>query len=271
MRKKEIYNHRDVFLPRRRQSKNRFFWWAGGFLIAGGLLIGGLYLIFYSPFFKVKNIEVPDLQLLTRDSLLSSFSAQMVGQNRFLSILGPDNILFWFFGKRPENIPALPALAALSVQVNLFKQQVVLTPQERTLAGILCSSDGSACYGFDNEGVVFVRAPQSQGSLILRINDENQRALNLGDKILPDDGWIKNIFDTIEILTANGLHISSVTLGSFDLEEWRANLSAGPVFYFGLNFTIQNFDGILKNLLKRLDLSKLQYLDFRVQNRIYYK
>ncbi len=272
MTKKVIYNKNpDIFLKRRNHSKRRFYRWAGGLLLVGGSLIGLVYVLLYASFLKVKTIQISsDLTSLDPDLVTASLSAQMIGQSRLLAMLGADNILFWWLGKKPTQLETIPALADVSVATNLFRREVDIKPAERVLSGILCLPTND-CYGFDGSGVVFSKMPQSQGSLILRIDDQNQRNVSLGSKILPNDQWVNNIFQTLKVLAANNVSIASVGIRPLDLKEWQVDLVAGPIFYFSLNFMPDNLDGILQNLLKRLDLSKLQYLDFRVENRIYYK
>ena len=255
-----------------KKNKRRLRFWmiVGGFFLLLALSIGIFYFILNSAWLKVKSIDAPDLPGVSRESILDSIKIQMMA-NRFQAWLGPENILFWELRKDPNFTQGLPALKNLRVKTDFWDRSVSISADERQLWSVVCDGMDSNCFGLDENGLVFSRAPSVFGSLILKINDPNNRAFILGQKLFSQSEWFSNFKQTIEILNRNGFRVISIKMGNFSLREWTARVIQGPEFYFSLNFIPENFDSVLKNLGGKLDFRKTAYVDFRVPNRIYYK
>lgn len=259
-----------VFEKKRNRVRGKFLLWAGVFLLLGGALIGGSYFVLYSDFFKVKGFEVGEARYTRSETLLAALNAEMIGRSRLLSMLGPDNILFWEFSGKPEVLEGLPLVAGVLVETNLTAGKVLVKAEERDFSGIWCVKSGD-CYAFDDDGVIFARAPHSEGTLILKVYDENARPLVLGTPALTRPGWRENVFKILEIMKNYGLIVSRVSVKDFGLEEWEVEVAGGPVFQFNLNFVPLNLERILDNLADKFEFENVTYFDFRVENRIYYK
>ncbi len=244
--------------------------WSGIFLILGGILVGAAYFVLYSDFFKVESFEIVQSRYTPDNVLLTALDIEMIARSRFLSILGTDNILFWEFGKKPETLTALPLIARISVETDLTARKVLIKAEERDFLGIWCLPSGD-CYAFDDEGIIFARAPEAEGALILKVTSENDRPVVLGNPIFVNPAWRNNFFQTLEIIKKHGLVISRVTVKDFQIEEWEIKVAEGPVFQFNFNFTPPNLGRILENLDDKFELDRVTYFDFRVENRIYYE
>lgn len=259
-----------VFQKKKPSVRLRFLFGSGLFLLLGALLIGAAYFVLYSDFWKVKGFEVRNLKFTAEESLLAALNSAMIGNSKILSLLSPENILFWEFSDKPKNLDTLPLLAQLSITTDLAAKKIILEVKERNFLGIWCGSKGD-CYAFDEEGIIFARAPEAKGALILKLNDENNRPLVLGQPVFTNPEWKENVFKVVEIMKNRKINISRLTIKNFRLEEWRAETSLGPIFYFSLNFVPQNLERILDNLGDKFEFDKVAYFDFRVENRIYYK
>jgi len=255
---------------KKRAVRLRFLLWPGVGLLLGTALIGFAYFVLYADFLKVESFEVNGSRLVSDDVLFASLNTEMIGDSRLRSLLGSDNILFWEFGKKPEFLSSLPALREISVETNLGERKVIIDVHERELFGIWCVLEDD-CYGFDQQGIIFARVPEVQGVLILKIKDINDHPVILGNPIFSDPVRIESIFQTLRTLDNYDFIVSSVEIRDLALEEWHAEVVSGPVFFFSLNFVPDNLEGIIKNLDKRFEFSKVTYFDFRVPNRIYYQ
>ena len=250
----------------------KFLLWSGVFLVFCGALVGAFYFVLNSAFFKVKGFEVSESRYTPNETLLAALNADMIGRSRLLSVLGPDNILFWEFGEKPEALSNLPLVARISVKTNLTAGKVSVKAEERDFSGIWClSAEGADCYAVDDNGIIFARAPEAKGALILKVTDENARPLVLGRPFFVNQTWRENLFKTWEIMKNHGLVISKVAVKDLNLEEWEVETARGPVFRFNLNFMPSNLESILDNLDEKFDFGKVTYFDFRIENRIYYK
>ena len=248
----------------------RFLLWSGAGFLLGAALIGFAYFVLYADFLKVESFEVNGSKLISNDVLFASLNAKMISDSRLRSLLGSDNILFWEFGKKPEFLSSLPVLGEINIKTNLGEKKVIIGAHERELFGVWCVLEND-CYGFDRQGIVFARVPDVQGVLILKIEDINNRPVILGNPILNDPVRVENVFQTLGTLDNYDFIVSSVEIRDLALEEWQAEVASGPIFYFSLNFAPDNLEGIIKNLDKRFEFSKVIYFDFRVPNRIYYQ
>lgn len=266
-RKEEIYF-------RKKPKRLKFWLWFGGIVLFLGGLIVAVYFFIHSDFFKVRSFEVGGTDLVSRDDLLLQAAAQAARDAKWLSFLGLDrnNLLFWRFSKKPIlGAGVLPMLAEWNSRTDFSQKKVIIQAKEKEFVGVWCFVFGGECYGFDRDGVLFMAVPELKGSLILKIEDQNSRSLKLGEPVLEKTTWFKNLLSAVETIKANGLPVSVVKIKNLALQEWEAEIYPGVFFYFSLNFSPENLDVILKNLVKQLDFKKLTYLDFRVANRVYYK
>ncbi len=247
------------------------FWlFSGGLFFVGAILIGISYFILHSSWLTVKDISVPDLPGISHSDILDALKTQMLA-SKMRAMLGPNNILFWKFGSYPDSLFRFPALEDLRVDANFWERSVKVTAEERELWGALCTGSGSRCYGLDEDGVVFSEIPNVSGSLILKIDDMNDRFFVLGQPVFSRPEWFNYFKQSIDALNRNGFRVISAEIEDLSLREWTARVVSGPEFHFSLNFMPENFDAILKNLGSKINLSKTTFVDFRVPERIYYK
>lgn len=257
--------------PRKKSAKFFFLWFSLALLFLGGAVLGSLYFLFYSPALKVTKTEVRGLRIVAAEDFTAKMRALYISQNSVWNLLGTDNILFWKFAKKPSLVSmVLPAVRSVSVETNLGERTVSFGVGERVFGGIWCRSGGQ-CYGFDASGVIFSEVPQAEGSLILRVEDENLAPPILGRGALPYDSWFQNLLRTVSILRAKGMVIAEIIVKDFGLREWEVVSASRTRLLFSFNFVPDNLERVLENLRPRLAGSKLAYLDFRVPNRIYYK
>jgi len=268
------------FEKKKRRVRRNFLLWSGVFLVLGAALVGILYFILYSDFFTVREFEVADTRYTLKNELLAALDSEMIARSRILSMLGTDNILFWEFGRKPEKIDSLPLVAKISVEADLTARKVRIEAEERRFSGVWCLvSEGVTgdCYAFDNKGILFARAPETEGSLILKVFSENSRPVVLGMPIFPKPEWRENFFRILESFENYNLPVSRVGVRDFQIEEWEvqtglpAQAGEGPRFLFSLNSSPQNLAGILEKLRDKFEFDKVDYFDFRVENRIYYE
>jgi cell division septal protein FtsQ len=143
---------------------------------------------------------------------------------------------------------------------------------ERQPSGIWCfeKGDSPSCFWFDSEGTIFKKAFQIQGNLLVAADDYSQNILPLGSKILPAD-FLANFLGIIQVLKNAGLNIKEIRLNDLSLEEIEADLNSGPKLYFSLRFSPLNDLSVINYLKQNQNFNKLQYIDFRSENRAFYK
>ncbi len=264
-------NKNEKFFLGKRKKRSRFWFWLLIFFLAVLLLIASLYFFIFSSFFKVQAVEINTSEHIDKDILFSAIIAQMTDDYEWRSWLGVESILFWQFGKHPVvKSETLPYFKDLSLEVDLSSKKVIIHAKERKAIGVFCLQE-EQCFVFDDEGVLFSKSPNVEGSLILKIKDENQKDIVLGEPILSDSLWVNNLLQTLQIIQASGLKIKEVRIKDKIIQEWEVLTFSGAILIFNLNFMPNNLADIFTNLHKKVDISKINYIDFRVPSRIYYK
>ncbi len=257
--------------PAHHKKKRKIMWfWIGGCSLLILLVVGMLYFLLHISWLHVREFKVEGDTQVPRDMIVSEVTREMLTDS-WRGWIGPGNILFWAFGKTPVNLDRFPEVKEVKVMSNLFARSVDITANERMPFAVLCESSSTQCFIMDNEGILFSPAPQTQGTLILRINDTTNRTFLLGMPFLPDTAWVQNMFSVLGALKRNDFIPLDISLDDLSLRTWSVKVIQGPTFVFSLNFAPDNFDSILSNLSEKLDFSKVSTVNFEVQNRIYYQ
>lgn len=253
-----------------------------GAVFFGLFLCLPLYLVFESEALAVRSLEIGDSKFSGGDASISAISRKGIGENFLLAFLGPDNLAFWYILKRKEADYSrdLPYVNRLNIDLDLKNRRVLLDLVEREPFGVWCFSDrgeeeenieSKDCYAFDRDGVLFVESPEVYGTLILRIDDRNDRIPVLGKTAFPEEDWLSKIVDVLEIMKKAGLGAGSVEIKEFNLREWSIWVRDGTEFRFSFNFMPDDLLRVLVRLSEEVDLEKARYVDLRVPGRIYYR
>jgi hypothetical protein len=136
--------------------------------------------------------------------------------------------------------------------------------------GVAENTDGGRCYWFDNAGVLFEKATNTEGNLIVVVYDRSQAIRGLNQKVLPDD-FVSNFISVVNVLRKSNIGIQEIDLNDISLEEVDAITTAGPKIYFSLRFPADDYSGVLQSLVAQGGFNKLQYVDCRTEDRVYYK
>lgn len=129
------------------------------------------------------------------------------------------------------------------------------------------------CFAFDEEGIIFQRSAAVSGNLIPVVWDYSQQGtdrLFLGARVLPGQqlSVVESIFT---LLSAAHLGIAEFRIEDSALREAHIILTRGPRLLFSLELDPTPAVRIIDFLQQKGDFQKLSYIDFRVENRVYYK
>lgn len=227
-----------------------------------------LKFVFTSDFFKVKKIEVVNLpHFFEKDNFLFYLQNKLL-ENKWKALIGKEHILFWL--GRVSEISSLPFIKEVNKETNIWNKTVKISLTLREPEGVICEKEGN-CYFFDKEGKVFLKAPQTEGPLFLKINDKTGRKIVLGQYVFPKKEWLSNFYSIVSVMKNNGFKIAESGVEDFQKEEWYLKITEGTIFLFNFNFVPERFEYILENLSNKINFKNTVYVDFRVENRIYYK
>ncbi|MEK7077437.1 MAG: hypothetical protein AAB967_04385, partial [Patescibacteria group bacterium] len=73
------------------------------------------------------------------------------------------------------------------------------------------------------------------------------------------------------VLGEAGVNWKEVRLNDLRLQEVEARVYGGPRMRFSMRFPADNALGVIQSLMAKPEFPRLEYLDFRVERRAYYK
>jgi hypothetical protein len=266
---------------RRTRRKRRF----RSVLLVALLLIFGyglFWFLFQSTVFRVAEVATEGNRRTTSEEIIDA--ARRVFEGSFQArIFGFGNILGWPNGVLEDGLRELPVVRRAEIRKDYGKHLVTIAVNEREPIGIWCARSESGtdatvgevisltpCAWFDDEGILFERTFLSEGSLLLTVNDHSQETFMTGSKVLPSE-FVENFISIVSLLAETELSIREVRLKDIGLQEIEVATYDGPTLYFSLRFPSGNAGAVIENLLGATEEKELEYIDFRVQNRAYYK
>ena len=135
--------------------------------------------------------------------------------------------------------------------------------------GIYCT-DGEVCYLFDKDGVLFGTAQTVVGDVIVKIEDASDFKPALNQPFLEGDDW-ENAALIIESLKKKEFSAEGIILLRAEREVRAVLLPERIPVYFSLEFDPRAHIGALPALRQKVPFKDVQYLDMRVEGKIFYK
>lgn len=260
-----------VDISSKRRRVRRIFFWGGILLVMGLLIVGILWIAIYSGIFKVQEINVIGATYVAPDDV-REFLKLHVAQGSVTRFLGSENIFAWPGGFSENSLRDLPAVASLDIQKNYVNRSVDVKVTERKRVGIWCfaRTNPQRCFWFDANGALFMPSYSAEGNLTFLLTDHSREPLLLGEKVL-EPRFLPNLLSIFSALKSVHLSIRDVRLNDLDREEIEAYAYEGPKLLFSLRFPVAGVPDTIAAVEKITALSKLQYIDFRVENKVYYK
>lgn len=255
---------------KRRRARRGLFW--GAILLALGLIVvGALWVVVRSNLFKVQEVEIVGATYVSPDAV-RDFLDTNVALGQVARFLGSENLLAWPDRFEEGDLADLPALSSLRVEKNYFKRSVTVEVEERERVGIWCfaRAEPKNCFWFDRGGILFMPGYFAEGSLIPLLDDHSREPLALGGTALPARS-MPNLISIFSALDSIDLSIREIRLDDLGKEEVEARTYDGLRLLFSLRFPAIGVADAIVAVRKITPLSELQYIDFRVENKVYYK
>jgi hypothetical protein len=255
-----ILGEREQFLKRRRIFRLKFYGAAGLTALIFILLFA---LITQSSYFQIQEINITGIEDFKKQAVLSYliFKKQNLP---ILKYLGYGNILLWNDGEIKFETSQIEGV---QIEVDLTTRKVNIEVKEKQRFLIWCR-ERQACFWLGPDGTILEEAPRGDGQLVDVINGSSDMITQIGAKILDD----KKFINLIKILTLlKGARFLDRIIYVNSKGELLADLSLGPTIFFNLAFDPGFSEPVLNKLRLRSDFKNLQYLDFRIENKAYYK
>ena len=298
----DSYLFRDA--KRRRRRRRIFFPLAALGVIFFSFVIGGSWVLIASPVFQLTEIYVTGNNLVPREDVINLLQSRILSAARWKRFLGLGNILVWPEKLRAEEMAFYPTIQNISIEKEYMRRRITATIEERVAIGVWCyqktqinadvyadergftvgikadtisenprinpHESASSCWRFDDQGVIFRRSPATEGGLITTVRDFSQTAGGMNSKILPER-FLENFLSIMIVIRRAGINERGIMIKDLVREEVEVATSVGPTLYFSLRFPADGALSAISRLERAPGLKKLQYVDFRVEDKVYYR
>ncbi len=225
--------------------------------------VGGIYFIFFHPYFQVELIKIENSFNIDEQELTEYF-ANIVRQDIFF--LSSRSIIPLSLSKIRNKVLSQTSVVKDIEIKKIFPSHLSINLIERTPIAIFCKSNTKdRCYHIDNEGVAFQKTTNKENLTIIKETNFllGERVINREkiEKIL----YIKNEIEKDSLLIDHFNLSKENSIEVFLKEKWS------------ILFSETNYLEELKNLqlvLEKFSLeekNKIKYIDLRFGDRIYYK
>ncbi len=230
-------------------------------LILTGALVGTAYLVFFSGIFSVNKITYSPTKYIDRGALDHAIRINK------LPIIDDNIITFGLFGlsDRAEKVTGVSKTSVRRVG----QHEIVVTVVEK--APLLVWQTLGRKYLVDDTGLVWADYQEKYQTLPLVIDTKNL-PVKIGDKVLPQS--FANFFEDLVTSFTNETGTKADKFEVMDIvSDLRVTTDAGWYVYFDTSRTAKNELVSLKRVLTevRSNGSSLEYVDLRINNRIFYK
>ena len=259
------------------------------------LVIAAALFIRRSRMFVVQTIAVSGVPDVVGVQLEHDFEDFSRAHSLRFRILGADNMLAWDTDTRAFLATQLQ-LQALSIQKNYTQRSITIIVEGREKFGIWCAYTEQGdqisniqpnvlatttasfeapvtsplCYWFDHAGLLFAPAPHVESELFNRVYDSTGRTLGIGDHILSDRLFV-NLSAIFSLLDRAQINTKTIYLRDLGLEEVEVDSVSDPRLYFSLQFSPDFTMPVIRSLRQSNVWGRATYVDFRVENRAYYR
>jgi hypothetical protein len=308
-RKKICYPTFAKYERRPQKSEKKFNWkiliWGGFFVLALGIAI---YISVFSSIFKIKTIKTSGNNILTQDQIVQDVKNSLA--KKYFNFISSDSFFTLFDNKIKNNLlDAFPEIETLQIKREDFNN-LEISVKERKPSAILClaeikenllpmvSSTSSApvlpegtstkppsfelketlpqsviCFFVDESGFLYRDAPEISGTILPTFYSFSEESVRLKIKGIEAE-YLKFAVQVKKELRQAGIDLSGFILSDKSGPDLKAFTGEGWFIYFDPTRSALAQTKILEAILKdeiKDNRATLQYVDLRVEDRVYYK
>jgi len=231
-----------------------------------GLGAGLFYLVFFSPVLKINEITIEGSEVLDKNDILQTIYPLTHDGGTFI-LPTRRNILFFDEDSAEEQIRAEFPIIKQIILKRILPHKILVRIEERKTIGTWCFLD--SCYYFDDEGVLWGQALKSSGPLLLIVDDLRGNKDNI-KKLNPD--LLRGIRKSIEGVEKLAIKVKKIEIPENSLTDFRIYTITGYYILIDYSVDIDKQLSVLDIFLK--DKGKnfnSEYIDLRIEGRVYYK
>ena len=249
----------------------RFFLWL---TLVLAVVAGIIYLFFFSKVFYVREVSIANQSFIPNQEIRQAIDDFLAQKKFFVS--GFSSLIFVESGKIQSLITEAFPQAENVVVEKKYPHTVKVSLDGKIAIGIWCFGEKSSggCFYFDKNGMAFETSANSDGPLLLRVEDEKSQFEKLGQAVT-DKELLVFILSIRPELEKVKIDIKKIIIPSDEDFRVDAETSEGWKIYFSarddLKSQVNSLNVFLAQKILPEKRGQLQYVDVRIPNRVYYK
>lgn len=246
------------------------------FFLVGMAFVGVLfYALFFSSFLEITSISVNGNEYVGRDSVLEIINPEISG--KYLNYIKKNNLLLIRTKKIEKEMGRDFKIIRESKIKRKFPSELVVEITERKPQMVFCSQQ--KCFLIDENGEAYdsyFTSEENDKNNFIILREESSREINIGEVILEKkymeyiQGIRRELLIRLETEVENNFR--STSLISKDI---RVKTKDGWEIYFNENIELEKeiemLKVVLENKIEKNQRLDLEYVDLRIDNKIYYK
>lgn len=272
--KKNAGEDRQGRITEEQQRVKMFFW--GHLLLTGMFLAVSVYVGLFSPLMLIEKVEINGAQSLSTAGLEEKI-LEFIDRKVWLVLSGRNYFIF-SAGRLASQLQSdFKRIRHVEI-VRRFPDGLEINIEERRAVFVWCSR--GSCHLVDEEGVPYQSADFQSSEIrennLIVVNNESDQAVEEGKQILSAESidFLLNIGSGISeetgIRVENTFSTPSPVSGDFladSGEGWKIYLNQS----LGVDKTVGMLKIVLEKNIRPEDRSKLEYIDLRTENKVYYR
>lgn len=234
-----------------------------------GLVVGAAHVVLRTGIAQTQKITVHGATHTPADVIVSALGSGRRGV--VMRLLGVDTIMAWPTELTPATRALLPGVTDLHITKKYLGRSLDIVVQERDALGIWCFERATpvGCAWFDRDGVAFLRAYPTEGSLVSTVSDTIHDQPGIDHHVLDAERFaqLRNIFDT---LTAEHIAVRTIMLTSLETDEITVTTYHGPRLRMSLRFDAAQTRPAIEELKRTGAWDRATEVDLRIEHRTYY-
>jgi cell division septal protein FtsQ len=234
--------------------------------IGAASFFGGiLYFFLFSSSLEIQQINVSGLKKVDAKAIDGRIQEQL--QRTWLTYVRPQKNIFLFDSDRLRSslLDQFPELKDVTIEKDPM-HVVAFTFVEREPLGIWCFKND--CRYFDDEGALWGQPVRSSGFLLLTVNDLRERDQIIDEEFLEAVKQVHKGFQGIHV------GLKNIRIPADRLREFQADTSKGYPVLISLDSDLAKQMEVFRIFIEKKATDKTfhpQYVDLRIDGRIYYK
>jgi cell division septal protein FtsQ len=234
------------------------------------------YILFFSPFLEIKKISLEGVAELEYEDVYNKVSESFSG--KYFYFIPKNNLILISRNRmRKELSDSFKKISKVEIE-KIFPDGIAVKIVERKALLVWCSA--GPCYIIDENGYAYTwtdfESDEVKQNNLLNIVDNSGKPVAIGEKVL-DEEYMEFVMALEDKLNGEtGIKINNkYHVGSRIAEEVRVRVEEGWEIFFSTSLpmenSIQTFKTFLEKEMTNKDKSKLEYIDLRAENKVYYK